>query len=131
MSAWTLKVFKMHTINDVVILNNCIDRLGRVYDPVELIMESVTKAPLYGELEPDHSPDVNLERVSHVVKNLRLEHNCLVGDFELLDTPMGMIAKQLVEHEIPLKTHIRVFGDVDNNTVKNLSLIAIDFVKDV
>ncbi len=120
----------MHTINDIVILENYTDRLGRVYDPIELINESVTKAPLYGELEPDHGSDVNLERVSHVVKNLRLEHNCLVGDFELLKTPMGMIAKQLFDHDVQLKTHVRVFGNVDNGTVKNLSLIAIDLVKD-
>ena len=121
----------MHTINDVVILNNCTDRLGRVYDPIELINESVTKAPLYGELDPIDGPELNLERASHVVKNLRLEHNNLVGDFELLNTPMGMIAKQLIDHGIKLKTNMRSFGEVDGYTVTDLTLIAIDFVKDV
>lgn len=120
----------MHTINNVVILKNCKDRLGREYDPAEVMMQAVSKGPVYGELGVSTDTQVDLNRASHVVKNLRLEHNSLIGDIELLTTPMGVIAAELCKHRVELKTSIRALGNVDiNSVISNFELIAIDFLR--
>jgi hypothetical protein len=119
----------MHTINNVVILENCKDRLGREYDPADVMMQAVSKDPLYGELGVGNNTYIDLDRASHVVKNLRLEHNSLVGDIELLSTPMGNVAAELYKNGVELKTSIRALGKVDHSgMVRNFELIAIDFL---
>jgi len=119
----------MHTINDVVILENYKDKLGREYDPAELMMQAVSKGPVYGELGLGSTTHIDLSRASHVVKNLRLEHNSLVGDIELLLTPMGNVAAELYKHGVELKTSIRALGKVEHSgMVRNVELIAIDFL---
>lgn len=120
----------MHTINSVVILENCKDKLGREYDPAEVMMQAVSKGPVYGELVVGTDTCVDLACASHVVKNLRLEHNSLVGDIELLTTPMGSIAAELYKHGVELKTSIRALGKVDTNgVIRDFELIAIDFLE--
>ena len=119
----------MRTINNVVILENCKDKLGREYDPADVMMQAVSKDPLYGELGVGNDTNINLDRASHIVKNLRLEHTNLVGDIELLSTPMGNVAAELYKHGVELKTSIRALGKVDHSgMVRNFELIAIDFL---
>ena len=59
--------------------------------------EYVKKGRGYGELRHPQGPQINLERVSHIVSNLRQEGNNFIGKARIAKTPYGDIAKGLME----------------------------------
>lgn len=59
--------------------------------------EYVEKGRAFGELGHPNGPSINLDRVSHIITNLRQEGNDFVGRAKLTDTPMGNIARGLIE----------------------------------
>ena len=72
------------------------NRNGRVY-PIEVlqkeanryITEYVNKNRAYGELGHPEGPTINLERVSHMIKELRQDGNNFMGKAKIMDTPYG------------------------------------------
>ena len=79
------------------------NRNGRMY-PFEVLDREVeryneeyvrTKRAL-GELGHPDGPTINLDRVSHRITDLRAEGNNFIGKAQILDTPMGNIAKNLL-----------------------------------
>lgn len=65
---------------------------------------------LMGELDHSMSENINLERVSHLITNLVMERNQVFLEFELLKTPKGLIAKELIEAGVPLGISSRGTG---------------------
>ena len=80
------------------------NRNGRMY-PVNTLSREVNrynesfikKGRALGELGHPDGPTVNLDRVSHKITQLRQEGNNFIGKAQLLDTPMGKIAKSLID----------------------------------
>ena len=68
------------------------------------ITEYVMKNRAYGELGHPDGPSINLERVSHMIKELRQEGNDFYGKAKIMDTPYGNIVKNLIS-----EGHILVF----------------------
>ena len=76
---------------------------GRVY-PKEVLMreaEKYMKGPVssntaMGELDHPDSTVVNLNNVSHNIKRIWWEGNDLMGELELLNTPSGKIAQEII-----------------------------------
>ena len=60
------------------------------------IKEYVDKNRAYGELGHPDGPTINLERVSHMIKELRQEGNDFYGKARIMDTPYGNIVKNLI-----------------------------------
>jgi len=58
--------------------------------------EYVSKGRAFGELGHPEGPTINLERVSHLIKELRAEGTNFYGKAKLLDTPYGNIVKNLI-----------------------------------
>jgi len=58
--------------------------------------EYVEKNRAYGELGHPSGPTINLERVSHMIKELRMEGNDVIGKAKIMDTPYGNIVKNLI-----------------------------------
>ena len=88
-----------------------------------------------GELNHPQGPTVNLDRVSHMIKDLKVEGNDVVGKAKLLDTPMGNIAKNLVNEGAQLGVSSRGMGSLEEkngvNYVKpDFMLSAVDIVAD-
>ena len=118
------------------------NRNGRVYKKNILekevnryVKESVNKNRAMGELNHPQGPTVNLDRVSHMIKELKFEGNDCVGKAKLLDTPMGNIAKNLVSEGAQLGVSSRGMGSLEEkkgiNYVKNdFMLSAVDIVAD-
>jgi hypothetical protein len=81
------------------------NRNGRVY-PAHIMEREVEKyrnshivpKRAWGELNHPPSPTVNLDRVSHRCVDLRREGNNWIGKAQILDTPMGNIARTLIEN---------------------------------
>ena len=94
---------KDHYIRGVFMQAEQKNRNGRVY-PKKILDEQVNKYinnyiyqnRAFGELGHPDGPVVNLERVSHMIKELREEGNNWVGKAKIMDTPYGKIVKNLI-----------------------------------
>ena len=103
------------------------NRNGRVY-PVSTLANEVTrynesfvnKGRALGELGHPDGPTVNLDRVSHKIVSLTQEGNNFKGKAQLLDTPMGKIAKSLIGEGVTLGVSSRGVGSLkeDRNGCK-------------
>ena len=95
------------------------NRNGRVY-PVSTLANEVTrynesfvnKGRALGELGHPDGPTVNLDRVSHKITSLKQEGNNFIGKAQLLDTPMGKIAKSLIDEGVTLGVSSRGVGSL-------------------
>lgn len=114
------------------------NRNGRIY-PKELLVrevkryneEKISNHRAIGELDHPENPQINLERVSHIIESLVMDGNKGIGVARILDTPMGKIAKTLVKEGIILGMSTRGVGSLDGERVKeDFSLISIDAVAD-
>ena len=65
-----------------------------------------------GELDHPESSVINLSNVSHNIKKVWWAGNDLMGQLELLNTPSGKIAMELVSAGIPLGISSRGMGSV-------------------
>ncbi len=102
------------------------NRNGRVYpfkvleDEVERYNEEYVKAKrALGELGHPDGPTVNLDRVSHRITSLKAEGNNFIGKAQILDTPMGKIAKSLLGEGVQLGVSSRGMGSIDRQEDAN------------
>jgi hypothetical protein len=119
------------------------NRNGRMY-PMS-VMESalgkyqedyISQKRAMGELNHPSGPSINLDRVSHIIENLKLDGKYVVGRAKIMETPMGIIAKNLIDEGVKLGVSTRGLGSLEENrngykVVKNDFMIsAIDVVSD-
>ena len=118
---------------------------GRVY-PREILAreakkyekEFISQRRAMGELDHPESSVVNLQNVSHNVKDMHWEGDNLLGTVEVLGTPSGNILKELFKSGIKLGISSRGMGSVETVTEDSgkeaqevqpdFELIAFDFV---
>lgn len=103
------------------IMQRCdaINQNGRKY-PVDILRREADKYKnvfikerrALGELDHPDSPVVNLSNVSHNVVDLWWDGNNLMGKVEILGTPSGNIAKELLKAGIRLGISSRGMGSV-------------------
>lgn len=113
------------------------NRNGRIY-PLAEMTEAVSAmnnhimehGGLFGEL--DHPADrltIAMDRISHVITELRMEGTNVVGRAKLLDTPMGMIAKEIGRSGARYGVSSRGAGQVnESGIVSGFKLVTIDIV---
>jgi hypothetical protein len=110
---------KDYYIEGVFMQGSLKNRNGRVY-PMEVlkketdryIKEYVEKNRAYGELGHPQGPSINLERVSHLIKELRYEGNNVIGKAKIMDTPYGNIVKNLMDEGAVLGVSSRGMGSI-------------------
>ena len=119
------------------------NRNGRVY-PTGVLMPVVEKYNkqyvqgnrAMGELNHPQGPTVNLDRVSHMIKDLHQEGNDIVGKAKIMETPMGKIAMNLIDEGAKLGVSSRGMGSLKvnssgiNEVQKDFMLAAVDIVAD-
>ena len=101
------------------------NRNNRVYNsewtrPVveKYINETVKTNRAYGELGHPSGPSINLDRVSHMIKDLRIEGKLVIGRAKIMETPMGNIVKNLIQEGASLGVSSRGMGSlVEKNGV--------------
>jgi hypothetical protein len=98
---------------------------------VTKVKQKMGKRCLWGELSHPSNPEINPERISHIVETLEWKNNDLYGRAKILDTPMGNIAKTLVK-EGQLGISSRGLGTVGDTGYVNedYKLITWDLVTD-
>lgn len=87
-----------------------------------------------GELDHPDSSIINLSNVSHLITKVWWEGNKVMAELELLNTPSGRIAQEIVNNKIPLGISTRGMGSVkqvNENTVEvqdDFDLLCADLV---
>jgi len=110
---------KNYFIEGIFMQGNIKNRNGRIY-PMQTLMkevkrynkEYVEQNRAYGELGHPQGPTINLERVSHMIKELYQDDNNVIGKAKIMDTPMGTIVKNLMNEGARLGVSSRGMGSL-------------------
>ena len=117
------------------------NRNNRVY-PLDQMIEEVNRYSndiiknnrATGELNHPTSPEINLERVCHMVTELKQNGNIFEGKSKILSNPMGQLVRSLVLDGVKVGVSSRALGRVDQKDgvgrVSDFRLVAIDVVAD-
>ena len=125
---------KQYFIEGVFLQSEVQNRNGRMYP--ESVMDQevsryvknyVDQNRAYGELGHPDSPSINLDRVSHLITSLRKEGTNYVGKAKILDTPMGKIAKGLLDGGANLGVSSRALGSLKMNK-EGVQVVQDDFM---
>lgn len=114
---------------------------GRIYPKSVLEDELVrynenfiSKNRAFGELGHPSGPTVNLERISHIIKEMKFDGNHIKGKAKILDTPYGNIVKNLIKEGACLGVSSRGLGTTEESAgvtkITEYYLSAVDIVAD-
>lgn len=125
---------KEYFIEGVFLQSELKNRNGRMYPESVMdkevgryIKEYVEKNRAYGELGHPDTPSINLDRVSHLITSLRKEGTNFIGRAKILDTPMGQIAKGLLDGGANLGVSSRALGSLKMNN-EGINVVQDDFM---
>jgi hypothetical protein len=113
---------KQYFIEGIFMQGDLKNRNGRIY-PSEVIAKEVgryneqfiAKKRAFGELGHPEGPAINLDRVSHMITDLRQEGSNFLGKAKILDTPMGKVVKNLMDEGATLGVSSRGMGSMKAN----------------
>ena len=126
---------KSYMIEGIFMQGNQKNRNGRVY-PIDILQrevkrytdEYINKNRAYGELGHPQGPTINLDRVSHMIKELYQDGDNFKGKAKIMDTPMGKIVKNLMDEGATLGVSTRGMGSLKQvggaNQVQNDFMLA-------
>jgi hypothetical protein len=125
---------KQYFIEGIFLQSEIQNRNGRMY-PQKVMDKEVQRYTegyikqnrAYGELGHPDSPSINLDRVSHLIVDLRKEGNNYVGKAKILETPMGMIARGLLDGGANLGVSSRALGSLQMNK-EGVQVVQDDFM---
>lgn len=87
--------------------------------------EYINKNRAFGELGHPDTPTINLERTAILIKSLSEDGNQWIGKARILDTPMGNIARNLIEGGAQLGVSSRGMGSL--KMVNGVNVVQPDF----
>ena len=125
---------KEYFIEGIFLQSELKNRNGRMYPESVMdnevgryIKESVQKNRAYGELGHPDTPSINLDRVSHMIVSLRKEGTNYIGKAKILETPMGQIARGLLDGGANLGVSSRALGSLQTNN-EGVQIVQDDFM---
>lgn len=125
---------KEYFIEGIFLQSELKNRNGRMYPESVMdnevgryIKESVEKNRAYGELGHPDTPSINLDRVSHMIVSLRKEGTNYIGKAKILETPMGQIARGLLDGGANLGVSSRALGSLQTNN-EGVQVVQDDFM---
>ena len=134
---------KNYFIEGVFMQGDIKNRNGRIYPSATLENEMTryntefiqTKRAL-GELGHPDGPQINGDRVSHLITEMRRDGNDFYGKAKILSTPMGEIVKSLLDEGVKIGVSTRGLGSVKAGkdgvmeVQKDFHLSTVDIVTD-
>ena len=125
---------KEYFIEGIFLQSELKNRNGRMY-PEEVMdkevgryMEQLVKQNrAYGELGHPDTPSINLDRVSHLIVDLRKEGTNYIGKAKIMETPMGNIARGLLDGGANLGVSSRALGSLQMNK-EGVQVVQDDFM---
>ena len=125
---------KEYFIEGIFLQSELKNRNGRMYPESVMdnevgryIKESVEKNRAYGELGHPDTPSITLDRVSHMIVSLRKEGTNYIGKAKILETPMGQIARGLLDGGANLGVSSRALGSLQTNN-EGVQIVQDDFM---
>lgn len=125
---------KQYFIEGVFLQSNIQNRNKRMYpehvmdrEVARYLKEQVENNRAYGELGHPDTPSINLDRVSHLIVDLRKEGTNYVGKAKILETPMGNIARGLLDGGANLGVSSRALGSLVLNK-EGVNVVQDDFM---
>ena len=120
-------------IEGVFLQSEIKNRNGRMY-PFSVLEKEVNRyneeyvksSRALGELGHPDGPTVNLDRVSHRITSLKAEGNNFIGRAQIMNTPMGNIARALLEDGVKLGVSSRGMGSIDKR--EEMNVVMDDFM---
>ena len=110
---------KNYKIKGIFLQSDIKNRNGRIYENDILSKEVnryqkefIDKKRAFGELGHPDGPVVNLERVSHMITELKPEGKNFIGEAKIMDTPYGKIVKGLIDEGAQLGVSSRGMGSL-------------------
>ena len=125
---------KNYFIEGVFMQGEIKNRNGRKY-PINILLkevkrynkEYVEQNRAYGELGHPQGPTINLERVSHMIKELHQDGNNIMGRAKIMtETPMGKIVKNLMDEGAKLGVSSRGMGTLKQDR-DGTNVVSSDF----
>ena len=125
---------KNYFIEGIFMQGEIKNRNGRMY-PIGTLLkevkrynkEYVEQNRAYGELGHPQGPTINLERVSHMVKELHQDGNNIMGKAKIMiETPMGKIVKNLMDEGAKLGVSSRGMGTLKQGK-DGTNIVSSDF----
>lgn len=117
---------KNHFIEGIFAQAGIPNRNGRLY-PADVMEKAVSRYTdthinnnrAFGELGHPDGPQINLDRVSHLITSLKKDGNNYIGKARIVDTPMGNIVKGLLASGASPGTSTRGMGSLkpDSNGI--------------
>ena len=134
---------KNYFIEGIFMQGDIKNRNGRIYPSATLESEMKryskdfieTKRAL-GELGHPDGPQINGDRVSHLITDMRRDGNDFYGKAKILSTPMGEIVKSLLDEGVKIGVSTRGLGSVKAGrdgvmeVQKDFHLSTVDIVTD-
>lgn len=125
---------KNYFIEGIFLQGDIKNRNGRMYPSGVLESEVnrynkdyVAKNRAYGELGHPSGPNINLERVSHMITKLERDGSNFVGRAKIMtETPYGAIVKSLMDEGAQLGVSSRGMGSLKENS-KGIAEVQKDF----
>ena len=122
-----------HFIEGVFLQSDIKNRNGRMY-PYDTLNREVSKynenyiqrGRALGELGHPDGPTINLDRVSHKIVSLKSEGKNFIGKAKILETPMGRIAKNLLDEGVKLGVSSRGLGSIERR--EGMNVVKDDFM---
>jgi len=120
-------------IEGVFLQSEIKNRNGRMY-PFSVLEKEVNRyneeyvktSRALGELGHPDGPTVNLDRVSHRITSLAAEGTNFIGRAQIMNTPMGNIARSLLEDGVKLGVSSRGMGSIDKR--EDCGVVMDDFM---
>lgn len=123
-------------LNGICMQSTIKNRNGRNY-PLTEIAGAVEAAKqrikecngIFGELDHPQSLNINSDRISHVITEMWMNGNDAYGKAKILNTPMGLIAQELLKSGVKIGVSSRGAGNVnESGNVQGFQFITYDIV---
>lgn len=122
-------------LNGIFMQADIKNRNNRTY-PLQQISSAVKSANekinetngIFGELDHPQTLTINLDRISHVITEMKLIGQNAIGRAKILTTPMGNIARTLIESGVRMGVSSRGAGQVNEGVVDMFNFITADLV---
>ena len=123
-------------LNGICMQSSIKNRNGRNY-PLTEIAAAVDAAKqrikecngIFGELDHPQALTINSDRISHVITEMWMNGSDAYGKAKLLNTPMGLIAQELLRSGVKIGVSSRGAGNVnESGDVQGFQFITYDIV---
>jgi hypothetical protein len=111
--------------------NQRIYPVSEIGTAVKTLSDQITNGySVLGEIDHPDDLKVNLDRVSHMISEIWMDGPNGYGKMKILPTPMGNLARTMLENGVKLGVSSRGSGNVNDSTgeVSDFEIITVDIV---